>query len=214
VRTIEERLAVLDQVVSEAAARGLALQTLDDAPLDGRTISLAGRPRLNFGSCSYLGLELDPRLRDAVIAAVTRYGTQFSSSRAYVSAAPYRELEARLDRMFGGYALVTPTTSLGHLAALPVLVGSTDAVVLDQQVHASVQLAANQLRLQEPKFRRGRPPSEIVRPSSGVSSSVCSARPRAAASLTTSSSIARRSSIVRTSRQSAGQMPFLSSRPA
>jgi 7-keto-8-aminopelargonate synthetase-like enzyme len=50
--------------------------------------------------------------------------------------------------MFGGHALLMPTTSLGHLATLPVLVGSGDAVVLDQQVHASVQLAANQLRLQ------------------------------------------------------------------
>jgi 7-keto-8-aminopelargonate synthetase-like enzyme len=147
-RTIEERLALLDEVVSEAAARGLALQTADDGPLDGRVISLQGRERINFGSCSYLGLELDPRLRDAVVEAVARYGTQFSSSRAYVSAPPYRELEARLDEMFGGHALVTPTTSLGHLAALPVLIGPGDAVVLDQQVHASVQVAADQLRLQ------------------------------------------------------------------
>ncbi len=147
-RTVEERLELLDEVVSEAAARGLAIQTADDAPLDGRTISLAGRPRVNFGSCSYLGLELDPRLREGVCAAVARYGTQFSSSRAYVSAPPYRELETRLDRMFGGHALVVPTTSLGHLAALPVLVGTDDAVILDQQVHASVQVAAGQLRLQ------------------------------------------------------------------
>ena len=49
--------------------------------------------------------------------------------------------------MFGGHVLVTPTTSLGHLAVLPVLVDSTDAVLLDHQVHASVQMAANQLRV-------------------------------------------------------------------
>jgi 7-keto-8-aminopelargonate synthetase-like enzyme len=147
-RTIEERLALLDEVVSEAAARGLAMQTADDGPLDGRVISLRGRDRINFGSCSYLGLELDPRLRDAVCEAVGRYGTQFSSSRAYVSAPPYRELEARLDELFGGHALAMPTTSLGHLAALPVLIGPGDAVILDQQVHASVQVAADQLRLQ------------------------------------------------------------------
>ncbi len=147
-RTVEERLALLDEVVSEAASRGLAMQTADDAPLDGRTISLAGRERINFGSCSYLGLELDARLREGVHAATARYGTQFSSSRAYVSAPPYVELEAHLDRMFGGHALMMPTTSLGHLAALPVLVGSRDAVILDQQVHASVQMATAQLRLQ------------------------------------------------------------------
>ena len=146
--SIEERLSLLDEVVSEAAARGLALQTADDAPLDGRLVSLAGRERINFGSCSYLGLELDPRLADGVMQATRRYGTQFSSSRAYMSAPPYRELEARLDAMFGGHAVLMPTTTLGHLATLPVLVGSGDAVVLDQQVHASVQMAAGQLRLQ------------------------------------------------------------------
>ena len=59
-----------------------------------------------------------------------------------MSSPQYLELEALLDEMFGGHALVTPTTSLGHLATLPVLIGSSDAVVLDQQVHASVQMAA------------------------------------------------------------------------
>ena len=86
-------------------------------------------------------------MRDAVIDAVTRYGTQFSSSRAYLQSPQYNELEPLLDEMFGGHVLVTPTTSLGHLATLPVLVESTDAVLLDHQVHASVQMAANQLRV-------------------------------------------------------------------
>ncbi len=138
---------MIDEIVTEAVGKGLLQLTPDDAAFDGRTISLDGRPRVNFGSCSYLGLELDPRLRDATIDAVTRYGTQFSSSRAYVSSPQYAELEALLDQLFGGHALVVPTTSLGHLATLPVLVESTDAVLLDHQVHASVQMAANQLRV-------------------------------------------------------------------
>ena len=76
-----------------------------------------------------------------------RYGTQFSSSRGYLSSPQYSELEALLGEMFGGHVLVTPTTSLGHLSVLPVLVESGDAVLLDHQVHASVQMAANQLRV-------------------------------------------------------------------
>ena len=64
-------------------------------------------------------------MRDAVIDAVTRYGTQFSSSRSYLQSPQYNELEPLLDEMFGGHVLVTPTTSLGHLATLPVLVEST-----------------------------------------------------------------------------------------
>ncbi|HEY7076452.1 MAG TPA: aminotransferase class I/II-fold pyridoxal phosphate-dependent enzyme [Solirubrobacteraceae bacterium] len=147
-RTAEERLAVLDDVMTEGAAKGLLLRTPDDEPLNGRTLSLEGTEVVNFGSCSYLGLEMDPRLRQGVVDAVMRYGTQFSSSRSYLSAPPYVELEGLLDEMFGGSVLVAPTTSLGHLATLPVLVGSRDAIVLDHQVHASVQTAANQLRLQ------------------------------------------------------------------
>jgi 7-keto-8-aminopelargonate synthetase-like enzyme len=147
VPTAEERLAILDEVLTEAAGKGLLQLDPDDGPLDGRTISLDGRPRLNFGSCSYLGLELDPRMQAAVVEAVMRYGTQFSSSRGYMSSPQYRQLEPLLGEMFGGHVLVTPTTSLGHLSALPVLVDSNDAVILDHQVHASVQMAANQLRV-------------------------------------------------------------------
>ena len=64
-------------------------------------------------------------MRDAVIDAVTRYGTQFSSLARRTSSSPqYVELEPLLGEMFGGHVLVTPTTSLGHLATLPVLVES------------------------------------------------------------------------------------------
>jgi 7-keto-8-aminopelargonate synthetase-like enzyme len=146
-RTAEERLAVLDDVMTEGAAKGLLLLTPDDEPLNGRTLSLDGTEVVNFGSCSYLGLEMDERLRQGVVDAVMRYGTQFSSSRTYLSAPPYAELERLLDEMFGGSAMIAPTTSLGHLATLPVIVGSRDAILLDHQVHHSVQIAANQLRL-------------------------------------------------------------------
>src|SRR5579875_1458161 len=147
-RTAEDRLAVLDEMLTAAVDQRLLQRTADDGELDGRTLSFEGRPMLNFGSCSYLGLELDPRMKQGVIDAVTRYGTQFSSSRTYVQAPPYLALETLLSEMFGGHALMVPSTSLGHVAALPVIVGSGDVVVLDQMVHHSVQMAVNHLRAQ------------------------------------------------------------------
>lgn len=147
-RTPEERLALLDRTMSAGVQRGLIHLAPDDEPLDGRTVAFDGHRVLNFGSCSYLALELDPRLRKGVVDAVMRYGTQFSSSRTYLSAPPYIELEAKLEAMFGGHVILAPTTTLGHLAALPVLVESGDAVILDQMVHHSVQMASNQLRAQ------------------------------------------------------------------
>ena len=49
---------------------------------------------VNFGSCSYLGLEKHDILKNAVIDAASKYGTQFSSSRTYLSHALYKELES------------------------------------------------------------------------------------------------------------------------
>lgn len=144
----EERLQLLDRMLTEAADLGLIMRTVEDEALDGRMIELEGRPIVNFGSCSYLGLEMDMRLRQAVCDAVMRYGTQFSSSRTYLSAPAYRDLEESLESLFGAPVVVSSSTTLGHLSGLPVLVGKQDAVILDQQVHHSVQMAAQHLRIQ------------------------------------------------------------------
>lgn len=136
---------VLDEIsrtVQTARSLGVMHQHTEDASLDGRTITLGGQRLLNFGSCSYLGLELDERIRTAATEAVHRYGTTFSSSRAYVSLGLYRELEDLLEDLFSAPVIVTPTTTLGHLAAIPALVRDDDAVIIDSAVHESVRMAA------------------------------------------------------------------------
>ncbi|MDB5100081.1 MAG: aminotransferase class I/II-fold pyridoxal phosphate-dependent enzyme [Cyanobacteria bacterium RYN_339] len=131
---------------NESARRGIMYHTADDAPLDGRLIGVDGNTWVNFGSCSYLGLETDLRLKQGVIDAVMRYGSQFSSSRAMVSAPPYAALEEALGTLFGTPVLMCPNTSLGHIAAIPVLIHEDDLIVLDQQVHWSVQTAVTQAK--------------------------------------------------------------------
>lgn len=101
---------------------------------------------MNFGSCSYLGLEVDERLKAGACDAIQRYGTQFSSSRAYVSTPLYAELESLLEQIFRAPVVVAQTTSLGHLATLPVIVGAHDVVLYDVLVHASVQAVLPTLR--------------------------------------------------------------------
>jgi 7-keto-8-aminopelargonate synthetase-like enzyme len=141
------RLDMLDSVVSDAAALGVAMCTAQNERLDGRSLEIEGRELLNFTSCSYLGLELDPRLQNGAIDAVRRYGTQFSSSRVYVSAPPYEELEELLGEIFGSPTIAAPSTTLGHLATIPTLIDERDAVIVDHQAHHSMQLACNQLRV-------------------------------------------------------------------
>ncbi|HEX6040393.1 aminotransferase class I/II-fold pyridoxal phosphate-dependent enzyme [Longimicrobium sp.] len=137
-----EHISIVEGIHREARGRGVLFQGVDDEPLQGRTIHLDGRPRVTFGSCSYLGLEFHPALIQGVTSAVRRYGTQFSQSRGYASAPPYEELESLLSTVFGGHVLVTPSTTLGHQMVLPTLATEKDAILVDNQAHRSVQVAA------------------------------------------------------------------------
>ncbi|MEO1513398.1 MAG: aminotransferase class I/II-fold pyridoxal phosphate-dependent enzyme [Bacteroidota bacterium] len=139
-------LAVTDSNVRNAKKMGIAQLTASDETLDGRHLTINGKRVLHFGSCSYLGLELDDRLKSAAIEAISKYGVQFSSSRAYMSLGLYEELEGLLEQIFGHPTIVTPSTSAGHMSNIPVLVGQNDVVILDQQVHASVQSAVLQVK--------------------------------------------------------------------
>ncbi|SHM59691.1 aminotransferase class I/II-fold pyridoxal phosphate-dependent enzyme [Cryptosporangium aurantiacum] len=140
--TAADVLRAVDDIISDGVRRGMLHNVAEDDRLDGRIVTVRGRRLVNFGSCSYLGLETHPALAEAVTDAVTRYGTQFSSSRAYLSSPAYTEAESLLSEVFGRPTLITPSTTLGHMAAMPTLIGVNDALLLDHQVHASVQTAA------------------------------------------------------------------------
>ena len=107
---VEERRQLAGSIWSLAQARGLVRQVAEDERFDGRSITLDGRRLINFGSCSYLGLETDARLKTAACEAVLRYGVQFSTSRAYVSAPLYREFESLLSEMVGRTVAVRKTS--------------------------------------------------------------------------------------------------------
>lgn len=137
---------ILNQIVKDGTNRGLIHHHTEDKSLDGQAITIKGKSLVNFGSCSYLGLETHPALKEGVIDAVTKYGTQFSSSRTYLSLGLYHELETALDHIFEKPTIVTASTTLGHLATLPVIIGENDAIVLDLQVHSSIQMATQLLK--------------------------------------------------------------------
>ncbi|ELS01022.1 7-keto-8-aminopelargonate synthetase-like enzyme [Xenococcus sp. PCC 7305] len=138
----------IDKLVENGIKQGLNQHFTDNEFLNGRIITLQDRNYVNFGSCSYLGLEQHHKLIDGVTDAVRKYGTQFSSSRAYVAVGLYQELETLLQEIFDKPVVVTASTTLGHLSALPILIGDNDCILLDYQVHSSVQMAA-----QVPKAR-------------------------------------------------------------
>ena len=138
--------AVLD-VVNFLSEKKITHLYPNNQSFTDNTIQLRGeKPTVNFGSCSYLGLEFDKRLIDGSVNTVRNYGTQFSISRAYMSCPAYGALEDNFREIFGKPCVVTPTTTLGHISAIPVLVDDKDAIILDHQVHSSVQMAVQMIK--------------------------------------------------------------------
>src|ERR1700722_13790609 len=139
----------VDEIITFGKKKDVLHLSTGNFKLNGNKIFLKGeinKEVINFGSCSYLGLEFDHRLRQGAKDAIDCYGTQFSTSRTYISARYYTELEGLLNKIFDAYTVVTPTTTLGHIGAIPLFVGSNDAVILDHQVHHSVQTAVNLIK--------------------------------------------------------------------
>ena len=140
------KLATLTRIMKDAKSRDLVHHMVTDETLDGRTVQMGGRTMMNFGSCSYLSIEHHDNLKNGAKKAIDQYGTQFSSSRAFAALSLYDELEARLETIYGKPVIATANTTLGHQCALPVIVGDNDAVILDLQVHTSVQTAVQLLK--------------------------------------------------------------------
>jgi 7-keto-8-aminopelargonate synthetase-like enzyme len=139
----DDQINAIDFTLSKGVEANIIHCYADNSPQNGRTVRIDGKELLNCVSCSYFGLELDSRIIDAVSAAAIKYGTISSVSRAYLSAGLYSEFETLLDRIYTpSFPLPTSSTTLGHFALLPVMIQPGDVVLLDQQVHASVQMAA------------------------------------------------------------------------
>lgn len=131
----------IDECLTNGVKNGIFQVSVEDDVLNGRTVNINKKTVVNFGSCSYLGLEVDERLKQGAIDATIRYGTQYSSSRAYSSCNLYAELEDLFFKIFEYPAVLAMTTTLTHVAAIPILVQDDDLVIIDHQVHGSVQLA-------------------------------------------------------------------------
>jgi 8-amino-7-oxononanoate synthase len=106
----------------------------------GPEVVLHGRRLVMAGSNNYLGLTVDPRVQEAAIAAIRRYGTSCTGSRFMNGTlALHEELEGRLARFLGKQAAVCFATGFqGCLGILSALAGRGDLILLDKEAHASL----------------------------------------------------------------------------
>jgi 7-keto-8-aminopelargonate synthetase-like enzyme len=138
---------IVDEVLTGAKNEGVLHLYAEDKFLTGRTIQIKGKEMFHFGTTGYLGLEQDLRLKQAAISAIHNFGTQFPLSKSYISHPLYSELEHKIELMYGIPPIITKNSTLGHLAVIPTLIRDEDAVIMDHQVHWSVQNACQLLKL-------------------------------------------------------------------
>ncbi len=124
----------------EAMAGGYYPYFLPLEDTEGTEVTIRGHRLIMIGSNNYLGLTTHPKVREAAIEAIRRYGTSCTGSRFLNgNLALIEELEARLARFMGKEkALVFSTGFQTNLGAISALVGRNDVVITDKEDHASI----------------------------------------------------------------------------
>lgn len=107
---------------------------------EGPVVQIEGRKIIMAGSNNYLGLTAHPKVKEAAIKAVEKYGTGCSGSRYLTGTLDlHEELEVRLAKFFGKEAVLLFST--GYQTAqgiIPTLVQRGEYVVSDKDNHACI----------------------------------------------------------------------------
>ena len=103
-------------------------------------VIMEGRKVLMFGSNSYMGLTNHPKVIEAAIDAVNKYGTGCAGSR-YLNGTLdiHKEFEAELAEFVGkDDAIIFSTGFQTNLGTISCLMGREDYVICDELDHASI----------------------------------------------------------------------------
>ncbi len=103
-------------------------------------VIMNGRKMIMVGSNNYLGLTNHPRVKEAAIEAVKKYGTGCAGSRFLNGTLDIHvKLEEKLARfMRKDAALVFSTGFQVNLGVISAIVGKDDVVIIDKMDHASI----------------------------------------------------------------------------
>lgn len=107
---------------------------------EGPVVQIEGRKIIMAGSNNYLGLTAHPKVKEAAIKAVEKYGTGCSGSRYLTGTLDlHNEFESRMAKFMGKEACLLFST--GYQTAqgiLPTLVQRGEYIVTDKDNHASI----------------------------------------------------------------------------
>lgn len=103
-------------------------------------VKINGKDVLMFGSNSYLGLTNHPKVKEAAIKAVEKYGTGCAGSRFLNGTLDiHTKLEDRLAKLTGKEAALCYSTGFQvNLGVVSAMGGRNDYLILDEFDHASI----------------------------------------------------------------------------
>jgi 8-amino-7-oxononanoate synthase len=126
--------------LAELNRQGLYRQRRMLESAQGTRVVVDGRKYLSFCSNDYLGLAADPRVADAAIESIRRYGVGAGAS--HLTSGHHRcheELEVQCARIVGARrALLFSSGYLANLAVVSVLAGRSTEIFADRLNHASL----------------------------------------------------------------------------
>jgi 8-amino-7-oxononanoate synthase len=107
---------------------------------EGAVATYQGRKVIMCGSNNYLGLTMDPRVREASRQALEHFGPSCTGSRFLNgNLTMHEQLERELAAFFGKpAALVFSTGYQTNLGTISALVGRNDVAIVDKDDHASI----------------------------------------------------------------------------
>ncbi len=106
---------------------------------EGAYLKIDGKDKLNFCSSHYLGLSINPRIKDAVKKAVDEYGV----GTGYRTLAGNHKLHLELEKKLADFkhaeaAIILTGGYMANCAAIQTIIGKEDIVISDELNHASI----------------------------------------------------------------------------
>ncbi len=104
------------------------------------SVTMNGKKVLMFGSNSYMGLTNHPRIKEACIKAIEKYGSGCAGSRFLNGTL---DIHIELERQLAEFvekdaALVFSTGFQTNLGVIPTVTGRNDYILIDELDHASI----------------------------------------------------------------------------
>jgi len=140
VKTIYDKAKLFSTRVEPIRAQGIYPYFRAIETEQGTEVRMHGKRTLMFGSNSYLGLTGHPKVKEAAIKAIEKYGSGCVGSRFLNGTLDIHiELEEKLADFVGKEAaLVFSTGMQTNLGTISAMIGRNEYLILDELSHASI----------------------------------------------------------------------------